>query len=268
MPNNTYYSDVKVCKKPLKIRIKNFFKFFLVMAIFVGCFFVSKYMSEALAVGNLGDYIVYGGTDYKVKASQMYAVTLGEYDSIKEAEAVAYGSTIQGASGYVWVDNKYYVIGNIYSSQSDATKVLDNLKNTNYKVAIKVIDFPSLSINFDDYESKDMSVINKDISIFDKVYSVLYEYSIMYDKKEINNLAISSNLSSVRGDLRGMISQTQLLLSTPNSSLQTIQSALLKLDEVLDKTIIKTIDNTATNISLKNAIAQTVRIKYDLYNSI
>jgi hypothetical protein len=268
MPNDVYYSDVKKMKKSLKIRIKNFFKFFLVVVVFMGCFFVAKYMSTALTVGNLGAYIVYGGTDIKISSTKMYAVTLGSYDDLKEADAVAIGSTIQGASGYVWYDDKYYVIGNIYNNESDANKVIENLKDSKYSTNIKVIEFPKVAISLDCYDSKDMNVINKDIKFIDDVYASLYSYSISFDKGELNNLAISSKLSTLRGELRVLISNTQTLLLSPNSHLQNIQNALLKLDEVVDKAIIKTIDNTATNYSLKNAIAESVRIKYDLYCSL
>ena len=178
MPNDVYYSDVKKMKKSLKIRIKNFFKFFLVVVVFVGCFFVAKYMSTALTVGNLGAYIVYGGTDIKISSTKMYAVTLGSYDDLKEADAVAIGSTIQGASGYVWYDDKYYVIGNIYNNESDANKVIENLKDSKYSTNIKVIEFPKVAISLDCYDSKDMNVINKDIKFIDDVYASLYSYSI------------------------------------------------------------------------------------------
>ena len=267
MSNGIYYSDVKTIKKSLKIRVKKYLIIFFVFGIFVGCFFIAKYMSSALTVGNLGAYIVYGGTNLKIEPSRMYAVTLGEFDSQKEAESVSFGSTIRGASGFVWEDKKYYVIGNIYSTYTDAEKVAENLKDSNYSVAIKEIDFPKVSIDFSDFENEDMSTINKDIKVFDDVYKQLYAYSISFDKSEMNNLAISSKLSSIRGDIKSLISETQVLLNNPNSNLQAIQNSLIRLDELLDKTTIKTIDNSATNYSLKYAIAQSVRIKYDLFKT-
>ena len=268
MSNDIYYSDVKTIKKSLKVRLKKYLIIFFVIATIIGCYFVAKYMSKALTVGNLGAYIVYGGTSFKIESSKLYAVTLGEYDNLKEAEAVAFGSTIRGASGYVWQDEKYYVVGNIYSSLIDAQKVIENLKDSKFSTSIKEITFPKISLDFSDYENEDMGIVNKDIRAFDDIYKFLYSYSISFDKSEMNNLAISSKLSSHRGEVKTLISQTQVLLNTQNEDLQLIQNALIKLDEVLDATIIKTIDNSATNYSLKYAIAEVVRIKYDLFKNL
>ena len=106
MPNIMYYDDVKIIKKPLKQRVKSLLKIFLIIVIVIGCFFGATYLSSALTVGNLTSYIVYGGTSVKRDKKVMYAVTLGSYDSYDEAERVALGSTIQGASGFVWENDK------------------------------------------------------------------------------------------------------------------------------------------------------------------
>lgn len=269
MTESNYYSDVKILKKPLKHKIKNMFKIFLIIAVVVGSYYVATCFSSALTVGNLGSFIVYGDTNVKIKAKTYWAVTLGVYDSYDQAQNVALGSTIQGASGYVWEkDNKYYVIGNIYSSLEDANKVIENINGTNYKADILEICFDKLKMNFDVYANSDMLTINDALEIFDVVYSSLYSYSVMFDKGDISHLAVSSNISNLRGELKGVIINVQNLLNKTESQLKTVQRYLVGLDEVLDQAILKTIDNTATNYSLKNAIATVIRLKYDMYQNL
>lgn len=265
MPKINYYEDVKVLKKPLKQRLKSILIFCLILITIMGCFGIAFFLSEALTVGNLGAFVVYGDTKLKVDKSIMYAVTLGEYANKEEAEKVALGATIQGASGYVWEDNKYYVIGNIYSSYDDAMKVMENLKESKYNTAIKEIVFPKLAIDFEMYENSDMEVVKNSLKIIDDIYKLLYDYSIKYDKGDVSHLAVSSGLSSCRGEVKSMIVKVQNLLNKEMSSLSKIQLALIKCDEILDQTILKAIDNSSTNYSIKYAIACVVRIKYELY---
>ena len=177
MSKNLYYDDVKIIKKPLSAKLKLAFKFFLIILTFVACGFISVYLSDALTVGNISSLFVYGNKSIKTKETSLYAVTLGEYDTALEAERVGYGANIQGASGYVWEDEKFWVIGNIYSSISDAEKVVENLKDSKYNIEIKEIVFPKLALEFDDYENKDVSQIKEVFDLFDKVYENLYDYS-------------------------------------------------------------------------------------------
>jgi hypothetical protein len=269
MSQVNYYEDVKVIKKPLKQRIKSILKIFLVIATIVGCFFVAGRFSSALTVGNLGSLIVYGDTMVKVGGDSLFAVTIGSYDSYDQAEKVALGSTIQGASGFVWEqDNKYFVIGNIYSSVEDANKVIDNISGTNYVADILEIKFPKLKLNFDSYDNSDMPIVNSAIALFDKIYDALYMYSVKFDKGEISHLAVSGNISGIRGELKGVMVGVQNLINKQSTSLVVVQEYLVGVDEVLDQAILKTIDNSATNYSLKNAIATVVRLKYDMYQKL
>lgn len=265
MPKKNYYEDIKFIKKPLKSRIKSMFIFFVIVLVVVSCFGIATYLSSALTVGNLGDLIIYGNTNLKIEKSTLYAVTLGEYDTFDEGEKVSMGVMVQGASGYVWEDGKFFVIGNIYSNYDDALKVKDNLKESNYNVGIKEINFPKLQLDFQMYENEDMSIIKKSIEILNVVYKKLYDFSVKYDKKEITNLAVSSGLSELRGELKGIIVSVQNLINISDSKLKKIQTALIKTDELLDQVIIKTIDNSSTNYSIKYAISSIVRIKYDLF---
>ena len=195
----------------------------------------------------------------------MYAVTLGKYVNKEEAVKVALGASVQGASGYVWEDNEYYVIGNIYSSNEDALKVVENLKESKYNIAIKEINFPKIDINFDVYENADMGLIKNAFGMIDDIYKLLYDYSIKYDRGDVTHLAVSSGLSSARGELKSIVVKVQSLLNKAESSLIHLQGSLIKCDELLDEAILKTIDNTSTNYSLKYAIASVIRIKYELY---
>ena len=247
MSKISYYDDVKIIKKSLKKRLKSFLIFFLVIITIVGCFFVSTYFSDALTVGNIASFIIYGGSDVKIDKKTYYAVTLGAFDYKDEAEAVALGSAIQGASGYVWENDKYYVIGNIYFTIEEAQKVVENLKDTNYSISVLNIDFSNINLSFDNYENSDVKKIRDAIVIFDTIYTSFYNDSIKFDKGEINNVVVSSNSSNLRSEVRVLISAMQSLLKTPNDDIQTIQNGLIKLDELLNQTTLATIENNQIN---------------------
>lgn len=268
MPNETYYSDIKIIKKPLKQRIKSILIFLCVILVGIGCYGVAYFLSSALTVGNLGAFVVFGDTKIKIKAKTYYAVTLGEYDDRLKAEQVALGANIQGAGGYIWEDDKYWVIGNVYSSMSDAEKVKENLKESKYSVDIKEITTQNLNLNMDMYEQENMNTINSAFEIFDSIYDSLYDYSVRFDKGEITNLAVSSGLSELKGKVKGIIIDVQNLLIKGDSVLSRVQSSLVMSDELLDQTIIKTMDNSGTNYSLKYSVASIVRIRYELFSKL
>lgn len=265
MPKIKYYDDVIVMKKPVKKRILTIVSFFCIVVAFSSCIVVSKYLSSALTVGNVFNGFIYGKNEIKVKEKKYFAVCLGIYSDYKEAEGVAIGSTLQGASGYVWSESsEHYVIGSIYSLEDDALKVVDNLKDSKYSVSIKNINIPSINIVFENYDSKAVRKVEKAINFIDYLYSILYSYSIDFDKSTINNLAISTYVSDKRGECKVLISEMQNLLKTHNDNLQKIQNSLILVDQLLNELIIKTIDNSSTGYVLKNAIVSVVKIRYDL----
>ncbi len=267
MSKNAYYEDVKIIKKPLKKRFKNLFIFFICIITVIGVVFSSIYLSDALSVGNISSTLIFGGTKININKHLYFAVTLGEYSEESKAYEVATGSTIQGASGFIWYDKNYFVIGNIYKSYKDAESVLKNLSDSNYDVNIKEIIIPKIELNFQEIDNKDVAKIREAFNFIDDLYNSLYNFSISFDKGESNNFAISSEISSLRGDCKVHISNIQNYINK-GVDLQKIQDALLKIDELLNQTILKTIDNSSTNYSLKYAISSIIKIKYDLYNNL
>lgn len=268
MPKIRYYDDVKIIKKPFKKRFLRVVSFFCIVVVFSLCIVVSNYFSSAISVSGVFSSLVYGGEKIKIKEKKYYAVVLGSYDDIEEAKKVALGSTIQGASGYVWSDDKHYVIGSVYYTKEDGNKVIENLKDSNYEVSLKEIVVSEINMHFDDYENKDVRKIENALNFLRDTISQIYEYSISFDKSEINNLAVSSNLSNVRGEIKVLISEMQFLLNTQNDNLQKIQNTLIKTDQLLNEVILKTIDNTSTGYVLKNTIASLVRFEYELYGEL
>lgn len=265
MPKIQYYDDVKIIKKPFKKRFLRFLSFFCIVGVFSLCVVFANYMSGALTVSGGVSGFVYGDTSITKKEKNYFAVILGEYDTYDEGKNVAMGSTIQGASGYVWEDEKFSVVGSVYFSEEDAKTVLNNLSESNYKVSIKKITINKIDINFSDYDNKTVRKIENALDYLNKVIKDVYSYSIDFDKGLVNNLAVSTNLSDLRGDCKVLISEMQSYLNTPNENLQIIQNTLIKVDQLLNEVILKTIDNTATGYILKNTVASVVRYEYDLY---
>ena len=116
MSKNVFYDDVKIIKRPAKKRLKSFLIFFTIIIVFAVTILASIGLSNAITVGNISSYLIFGDSKFTISASEMYAITLGSYDNLGDAEKVAYGSMVQGASGYIWESDKFYVIGNIYTT--------------------------------------------------------------------------------------------------------------------------------------------------------
>lgn len=269
MTKNFYYDDVKLIKKPLRKRLKRVLIFFVFFIFCVGIVFASYLLSSALTVGNISNVLVYGGKDIEVKKRDMYAVSMGNYTSRSEAEGVALGLTIQGGGGYIWrEDDNYYVLGSVYSDSNSASAVAENLASSKYQVSVLKITMPKVALNFDNKENKSVSVIRDAIDFFEKTYLKIYDYAIMFDKSEINNLAISSYLSEMRGQVKVYISSIQSLISVDDGGLQEIQNGLIKFDELLDQAIIKTIDNSSTSSYLKYTLCSLTQIEYDMRVSL
>jgi len=268
MPKIRYYDDVKIIKKPFKKRILRYVSFFCIALVFTLCIVVSKYFSNVLTVSGTFSNFIYGENSISKKSKDYFAVTLGEYNTYDEAEKVSLGATIQGASGYIWYDEKYFVIGGIYFAEEDAKKVMNNLQESNYSLSIKKITLNSFDIKFAEFDNKNVRKIENAVDYFDKIIESLYSYSIDFDKGNLNNLAISSYLGDMRGECKVLISEMQSYLNTPSDNLQKIQNTLIKTDELLNEGILKTIDNTSTGYFLKYLLSSIVRNQYELYLSL
>lgn len=266
MPNNSYYDDVKIIKKSLKSRLKSCFIIICIAVTIVLTFLASSMLSKALTVGKISNIFVFGTTNINIKKSSLYAVSLGRYNTLGEAEQVGTGASVQGASGFVWQDgDEFVVIGNIYPDYNSGEKVLSNLQSSQYNVSIFEIKFPQIDINMNDYENKQVNTIRKSLEYIDSLYNAIYDYSNKFDQKTISNLAISSNLSNIRGEGKIHINNLQDILQVSNSKIQSIQNSLFRIDEILNQAVLKTIENVGVNHSLKNVLSNIVRIKYDLY---
>lgn len=269
MTKNFYYDDVKVLKKPFSKRIKPIIIFFIFLIFCGGIVFCGMFLSKSLAVGNISTLFVYGGTNIKCDEKNMYALSMGRYDSFEDARRVALGTTIQGAGGYVLEDNgKFYVLGAMYADSDSANSVAKNLSTTNYDISVLKITLPKVNLNFDDLDNKSVNVIRDAIGYFEKCYSQVYSFVISFDKSEANNLGISSSLSEIRGDVKVYISTLQGLNSGGNSKIQEVINGLIRLDELLDQAIIKTIDNSSTSSYLKYTLCDIVNIELEMKKAL
>ncbi len=267
MPKTYFYDDVKIIKKPFKSKFRAFLIFFGIVIILSASVVSGVYLSRVLMVGNISSVMVYGGSSISRNEKVYYAVTLGQYDSIDEATSVGLGANVQGASGYVWNSGKYYVIGNIYNTRENAESVVANLQDTRYDVSILEIKLKKLKLSFADMENKQVKIIRDAIALYDEVYENLYDYSIKFDSKVYNNLAVCSYIANLRGRVKSSISAMQGLTSSDDRIL-CITGGLISIDSILDQLILQTIENRGTNYQLKYGISDVVHIQYETYNKL
>ena len=115
-------------------------------------------------------------------------VILGRYKDYSEANEVALGSTVRGASGYIWqMNGENLVVGNIYSNKQDAEVVKKNISDSMYKADIVELKFPKIKLNFEDKQNIDVKKIREAIEGIDQIYLELYDNSIKFDSGDTNN---------------------------------------------------------------------------------
>ena len=268
MEIDEYYKDVKIIKKTFKMKLKLTLKIFLVVLTVFGVICCSVFLSEALTVRNVGAFFIQGDRKIKLNEKKYFAITLGEFDNFKDAEKIAIASQIQGASGVIWEDGKFYVIGNIYKKLEDANSVSENLKNSNFKIGIKEITLNKKTLLFEDLDSLELYKIESAIKLLGNIYDVLYGYSIKFDKGEINKLAVSSGVGELRGEVKKHIVNLQNSTTIKNEQVQKIQNVLIEIDEMLNVAMLQCLSGDIGNYLLKKTIVSICRSEYNLVNNM
>ena len=118
MSKKVGYAETRLVKS--KQKHKNKFVTLMVCVLSLAMVvLLSGVLAGAITVGNFSN--LFQNKSNTISAHSYYMVSMGKYNSRSEAEAVASGAAVMGASAYVWELNKmFYVVGNIYKNSSEA----------------------------------------------------------------------------------------------------------------------------------------------------
>ncbi|MBR2467618.1 MAG: hypothetical protein IKB42_01040 [Clostridia bacterium] len=259
------YKDTKL----YRIRKKNkFFIFILCVSMIVGVIYLSTILGSAIKVGNFN--FLFGKNKNSIAKHSYYAVVMGEYDSLNEAQTVASGVSVMGAGGYIWCDDsRYFVVGNVYKTKNEADSVLSNLTNTKYTPFIKEVVYEKVTLDIDNLTKEQQQVVSDSLAQIDDVFSRSYNYSIKYDKGEIVATVVSSELNTIKGDLTVVASKLDAIntVAVSNQNIY-IKNALVSINAELETAVLKVIDGSSTNKDLKYLTTSIALIKQNLYKSL
>lgn len=256
--SKNYLPDIKVIRKPFAL-VKRWVLIVVIVASIVGTFMLADICSGALTLSTLGLNIV--STDrVNVEKYTLYGVSMGTFDTRQDAEKVALGLQVQGAAGYIWTsNNKYVILGSIFSSIDDANKVISNLQESKYTSSVFEIKYSKLSLVIKGMSGDDKRLIEEIFSHSKKIYSEIYSYSINYDSSVSSNLAISSSLNTLKGETKVYISKLQEMSSRIECEyLSLIKDTYITLDAMLDSAVYRTLTDSGVNYYLKYLMCEVV----------
>ena len=274
MPKIVEYAEVKRVKSKQKRENKRLKKFFLIVLFLGLVVVVSGFLSGLFSFGGGSSTNLFSGLFAKknqIASHSYYMVSMGTYNSLAEAESVASGTAVMGAGSYVWFyKSKFYVVGNIYKSISDAEAVYNNIKNTgNYEISVEEIPFKKLTINNSNYTAEQNQTVKGAITFIGSLYEKCYDYALRVDKSEVNTTLVSSELNSLKSEAKIYASKLDAINSYAVSELVlNTKNAYITIIDALDAAILKVIAGNSANSDLKYLVAQVVSAKYNLYQNI
>ena len=264
-----YAEGIKIIKRKPKKRLLGIF-----LICFISFFAVTLFaelFSKTLNVGNFSIVsLIMGGGNGGIDAHSYFAVTLGEYETKAECLDVAMGSSVAGASGYVWEkDGYFYPIGSIYKTKEDATKVVEQLSNSVYSVGVLEIEFKKIAFDESSKEKEVATVIYDSLNYLGELYNNFQVHSIQLEKNEITYVAAASFINAYLGEIKVYESKMQYLIEEYNDEmLKKIRTGFVSIESSLNNTISTLLSNFSPVSDIKYGLVDYVFNYYSLILSL
>jgi len=264
-----YAEGIKIIKRKPKRRVFGIF-LLCVLCVFAVTIFAELF-SKTLNVGNFSIVsLIMGGGSSDIEAHSYYAVSLGKYETKAECLDVAMGSSIAGASGYVWEQNGYfYPIGSIYKTREDAETVSKQLSNSVYSVDILEISFKKIAFDESSKEKEVASVIYASLNYLGELYDNFLAHTIQLEKNEITYVASASFINAYLSEIKVYESKMQYLIEEYNDEmLKTIKTGFVAIEASLNNTISTLLSNFSPTSDIKYGLVDYVFNYYSLILSL
>lgn len=245
---------------------KKFFKkmiiFIITMVILVGLFFAGKGFANLLTNKNLN---LFNSGGIRLKSLNYYAIHFGEFDSEEDAMKCAIWTASSGGAAYVYNQNKYLVIGQIYSNIDDAESVVNGFnKDITYQPSIVKFKTKNLAIDINKVSNTDKNKINNDINLIFKTITNILKISNNLDKSMISTSTASSEINSIKSDIKIAKLELQSINSNyNNNNINKLVSFFVKMEEILDVSITKLLVDENYGPICKNCACEIFFNYYD-----
>lgn len=263
--DNEYMITSKKSRKVGKF-FKKVFLSILGITVLFGAYLVADTFSNWITRTEGHSWWAFWKKDVKQDKTILFGVSLGEYDTLKEAEEIARNSNVAGAGGYVYQKSgKYHVLGNVYRNKEDAQKVLEGMSQANYHTSIIELEIPKLKNSFEGATDQDIALLKEGLGLLDSTFDKLYSVSIMLDTKQMTHIHASTeiqNLSTQWTVLQTKL-ETQIASHLCNATI-IFKTRIVEIQRNLDDLSDKLLSNTGTIYVAKYATARHA----DLWQSV
>lgn len=212
--------------------------------------------------------IVNINTNYINSDINLYAISLFSSNNYNESSEYSESVKKQGGAGYLYnSDGKYYVLASVYKSQNEAKSVSANLTNNNIENTILLFKMPALNLKVN-LTSKSADVLNEAVSLFYNNYLSIYNYSIDFDKQNIDEIKVKSNIFALLENNTKVIENFNTHFSqTTNVYLVYIKIYLTKLNGLLKN--VESVDESINLSSyLKELYCKVISLYQNLYSEV
>lgn len=194
----------------------------------------------------------------------LYAVYTNSLGTKVQAEENSNICKMQGGGGYIYLtESKFFIIASIYENEADATKVLQNLKNSYTSAGIIPISILPISI------SSNLSINEKDtlesaLNVFKNTYKKLYDISVSLDTAVINEINARLSINSIGSEISTICSNFTTIFNTQMTN--NFLNIKLKLNEL--SSAINSLINSSTKEPFTSQIKYTYSTSLFIYKSL
>lgn len=256
------YNDIVIRKK------RRSFKVIIVVALlimfFAGVYFAADVFSDLITVGNIS---IFSNTQFDIKEKKYFALTLGVYEEKEKAEQVAKGSTIMGASGFVWEqNNKYYIIGSVYRTRDELLKVIQNIEDVNYVYDELEIKLNAINIKLQEKTQEKTQKIKNIFKTLENIVDDLCNMAIQLDIGNLTYIMCASLINAHKSEVS--ICKKDIFYFFQNENIHDIYNTLIKIENLLDNGVLNILENINPYSSCKNSLTNILYEIYILRNKV
>lgn len=236
-----YFDDIKVVKRKRGF-VRKLFSFLLILCLAFGVVVSADYIGSFIATGSFSSNIF----AKKKESITYYLLSLGSFETLDEAQEMAYDSSESGSAGYVWQQEKYFVIASAYKNRKDAEKVLEGIEG----YAPEIIEITCSTIKYSEI-----------VDGLNDVFADVYTISSRVDKSKMTAVVASSEMNRLKNDVAVMTGKCSAMQDEKSDEITTILSSL---QSSMENASIQLLCNTNYSYIIKNAMVKTVFALYDI----
>ena len=236
-----YSNDIRLIK-----RKSNFLK--IILLILLVTLMVVGILGGSMGLSNLlskRGFVWFKTDQIKISSMNYYVLHFGEFEKEEDASKCATWTLMSGGSAYVYKTDKYLVSAQIYDNIDKANKVVEGLNgDLNYQPQIKHFKTEKTYFKVSSVSVADKRKLEKIINSVGDVITKVLEISNKLDMGLLSNVAASSEVNSLKSDIKINKTHIDSINATYNNSkLTKLSDYYLRMVDNLDICVNKLLTN-------------------------